>query len=99
MIVTTRNSGRLTRRRVRAMVAVSLGGVLLLLLLEATVPPPEALPFLHPTLNAIYSCANLVVAYVIGVYWQWEEGGRGEVGVRDGSERHPSREMETKKIK
>lgn len=83
------------------MVAVSLGGVLLLLLLEAVVPPPEALPFLHPTLNAIYSCANLVAAYVIGVCWQWQEGGRGEVGVRVGrSERHdPSREMKTKKNK
>lgn len=81
------------------MVAVSFGGVLLLLLLEAAVPPPEALPFLHPTLNALYSCANLVVAYVIGVYWQWEEGGCNEAGVRVGSERHPSPEMEMRKNK
>lgn len=87
----------MTRQRLRAMVVLSVGGVLLLLVLEAVLPPPEALPFLHPTLNAVYSCANLAVAYGIGVYWQWQEGGRGGAGVA--SDRHdPSREMETKKI-
>lgn len=94
-----KNSGCLTRPRLRAMVAMSIGGVLLLLLLEATITPPEALPFLHPTLNALYSCANLLVAYGIGVYWQWREGGHGDVRIGVESERHPSREMETKKCK
>ena len=61
--------------------ALSLGGALFLLALEMAVPPPEALPFLHPTLTALYSCANLTAAYGVGVFWQWQEGGRGAVGV------------------
>eukprot|EP00903_Cladosiphon_okamuranus_P013142 g12256.t1 len=82
----------LTQRRFRAAVALSVGGALLLLALEAALPPPKGLPFLHPTLNALYSCANLTAAYVIGVCWQWREGDRG---ARE--ERGSQRETETKK--
>lgn len=76
--------------------ALSLFGVLLLLALEAAVPPPAALPFLYPTLNALYSCANLTAAYGVGVYWQWKEGGRDAAGTGVG---RPPREVETKKIR
>lgn len=94
----TRNALRcrrslLTRGQPRTLVALSAGGALLLLALEAALPPPEGLPFLHPTLNALYSCANLTAAYGIGVYWQWREGEAG----RGGGERGSPREAETKK--
>lgn len=96
-------SSRLTQGRLRAVVALSLGGALLLLALEAAVPPPEGLPFLHPTMNALYSCAHFTAAYGVGVYWQWREGSRGaaaviEVGVEGGDDNGPPpREKETKK--
>lgn len=66
------------------MVALSVGGMVVLLALEAARPPPETLPYLHPTLNALFACANLTVAYGLCVYWQWREGdGYGvEVGRR-----------------
>lgn len=76
------------------MVAASLGGSILLLALETILPPPDALPHLHPTLNALYSCANLTVAYGIGVYWQWQEGG-GDGGDRAAREKQLT--VETKK--
>lgn len=78
------------------MVVVSLGGAVLLLALEAILAPPDALPFLHPTLNALYSCANLTVAYGIGVSWQWREGG-GVSGGGDGGSREKQLQVETKK--
>ncbi len=95
-IFNSTRSSCLTPARLGAAVALSLFGVLLLLALEAAVPPPEALPFLHPTLNALYSCANLTAAYGVGVYWQWREGGRGAAGT--GGVR-PPREVEGEKIK
>ncbi|CAN0229545.1 unnamed protein product [Scytosiphon promiscuus] len=88
----------LTQGHLRAMVVVSLGGSALLLALEAALAPPENLPYLHPTLNALYSCANLTVAYGIGVYWQWQEGdfdGRGG----DGGAQERRRQVEAKKTR
>lgn len=64
----------ITEGRLRAMVALSVGGMAVLLAFEAACPPPEALPYLHPTLNALFSCANLTVAYGLCVFWQWREG-------------------------
>lgn len=90
----------LTRARLGVMAALSLGGMVLLLGLEAAVAPPAALPYLHPTLNAMYSCANLTAAYGIGVWWQWREGARGGGGgggVGERQDRRLSHETGTKK--
>ena len=81
----------LTQGRLRAAVVLSAGGALLLMALEATLPAPKGLPYLHPTLNALYSCANFIAAYGIGVCWQWREGDRGS------KQRGSPRETETKK--
>lgn len=88
----------LTQGRLRAVVALSVGGAVLLLALEATLPAPEGLPHLHPTLNALYSCANFTAAYGIGVCWQWREGGRlGRGGEEGGSPPRGATAEETKK--
>lgn len=75
---------------------------MLLLALEAAVAPPAALPYLHPTLNAMFSCANLTAAYGIGVWWQWQEGTRGGGsggGVGERPDRYLSHETRTKKYR
>lgn len=76
---------------------------MLLLALEVAVAPPAALPYLHPTLNAMYSCANLTAAYGIGVWWQWQEGttrgSRGGGGVVERQARCLSHETGTKKYR
>lgn len=77
----------LTQWRLRAAVLLSFGGMAVLLALEAAFRPPPALPHLFPTLNALYSCANLVVAYGIGVCWQWREGGDPRDGAEGGTRR------------
>ncbi|CAN0002045.1 unnamed protein product [Ectocarpus fasciculatus] len=93
----------LTRARLGVMAALSLGGMVLLLALEVAVAPPAALPYLHPTLNAMYSCANLTAAYGIGVWWQWQEGttrgSRGGGGVVERQARCLSHETGTKKYR
>ncbi|CAM9179196.1 unnamed protein product [Discosporangium mesarthrocarpum] len=50
---------------------------------ELTIQPPQLLPHLYPTLNAGFSCTNLVCAYVLCLYWQWvaADGSRGCGGV------------------
>lgn len=81
------------------MMALSFGGMTLLAALEATLPPPKNLPYLHPTLNALFSCANLTVAFGLGVYWQWQMSAAmdsGHGGVR-AQEMQPRREAELKK--
>lgn len=61
-----------TTGRFGAFVASSVVGMALLLALEAAFLPPDKLPHLYAVLNALFSGANLTVAYVLGVYWQWQ---------------------------
>lgn len=61
-----------TKARFQVFVASSFAGMALLLALEAAFLPPDTLPHLHSVLNALFSGANLTVAYVLGVYWQWQ---------------------------
>lgn len=76
-----------TRGRLRTVVFLSGVGMIGLMALECVVTPPQHLPHLHPTLNAIFSCGNLCVAYLLGVAWQWQEGERARVltGEKDDS--------------
>lgn len=69
----------ITRDRLRALVVLSVGGMFALTALEILVPPIEKFPHLYLTLNAIFCCGNLVVAYIFGVVWQWVEGNRERV--------------------
>ncbi|CAM9908964.1 unnamed protein product [Choristocarpus tenellus] len=55
-------------------VFLSSAGMMALVIAEVLLQPPEALPHLYPTLNAAFSCINLLCAYVLGLYWQWCEG-------------------------
>ena len=39
--------------------------------MEAKVVPPERYPDLYPALFSLFGAANLIVVYVVGVFWQW----------------------------
>ena len=46
-------------------------GMVVLHVLEIFLKPPPRYPDLYPALFSIFSAANLCIAYVMGLYWQW----------------------------
>lgn len=53
-----------------AAIAVSSAGMLLLLMLEAWLPPPDRYPDLYPALFSIYGAMNLSCALLVFMCWQ-----------------------------
>jgi alpha-1,3-glucosyltransferase len=58
-------------RAARAAMCLSLCGMLVLHLLEASLAPPARYPDLHSVAFAAYSCAHFVAAYLGALLWQW----------------------------
>ncbi|KAF0700144.1 Aste57867_9332 [Aphanomyces stellatus] len=55
----------------RVYVLVSLVGIVVLHVLQATVPPPVKYPHVHEYLFALYACGHFLFALVYATYWQW----------------------------